>query len=344
MASATVVAGPHASGVPTEALAQSIREHLGSSATIIAAEVASEGMSDDTWMLDVEVGGERVGLVVRRYRPGGPVREQTDPGRHFRVLAALPRDRVPAPEPLWYEPDPEVVGGPFFVMRRIEGTVVVPWSPKGQAFLREAGAGPLGERFVAALADIHALPWQGTDLEFLGPGEGDAARQLAASRAAVERYQLEPEPILTDALGWLARHVPRQERTTLVHGDFRTGNVVFGDDVIAGVLDWEFARVGDPAADLGWLLARTNALGSDLAAYILPRDRVLDLYERFAGWVPSDAALHFWEVLHLVFNTTLWMSGEFNYVRGATASLTLARWSYTLPKMRRLVLDALEGR
>lgn len=345
MASGATVSLPHAPGVPVEELARSIRERLGQDATVVAAEVAGDGMSDDTWMVDVRTADDTIRLVVRRYRAGGPMREHTDPQRHYRVLVALRRDRVPAPEPLWYEPDPDIVGAPYFAMRRIEGTVVVPWSREGRAFLRRAGAGPLGEHFIATLAEIHAQPWRGTDLEVLAAhADDDAGHRIAELWAAVDRYRVEPEPVLVDALCWLERHKPPQEHTTLVHGDYRTGNVVFGEDRIAGVIDWEFARVGDPTSDLAWLLTRTNALGSDLAAYILPGERVLDLYERFAGWVPGARALRFWEVLHLIFNTTLWMSGAHNYLSGATRSLTLARWGYTLPKMRRLLLDALEGR
>lgn len=338
----------NASDLPVEALAANVRLHLGEEASLVGARVVSAGMSDDTWMVDVEREGEPIELVVRRHKSGGVLREQTDTERHFEVLAALDRERIPAPEPLWFEPDPAVLGGPFFAMRRIEGTVVVPWSKQGREFLERAGRGPLGEDFIATLAAIHDSRWRDTALErVLGDGgvdagANDAATRLAAMRSAVESYRLEPEPVLADALCWLERNLPEQTRVALVHGDYRTGNVVFGTERIAGVLDWEFARLGDPASDLAWLLGRTNRLGSDLAAYILPRERVLELYERFAGWVPSEAALHFWEVLNLVFNTSLWMSGGFNYARGLTRDLALARWSYTLPKLRRLVLDALE--
>jgi aminoglycoside phosphotransferase (APT) family kinase protein len=343
-ASVTAAAG----GVPLEGLARSVRAHLGAGATVVEARVASAGMSDDTWMVTVARGGERTELVVRRQRAGGLLREHSDPERHFRLLGALAERSVPSPEPLWYESDVGLLGGPVMVMRRIEGTVVVPWSRSGREFLRDAGTGPLGESFVATLAAIHAIRWPGRDPEFLVADDadpaGDAVNRIAALRATVERYQVEPEPVLVDALYWLEHNLPERRPPALVHGDYRTGNVVFGPDRVNGVLDWEFARLGDPTSDLGWLLGPTNRLGSDLASYILPRERVLELYEQHAGWVPSRHSLRFWEVLNLVFNTCLWMSGGFNYESGATRDLTLARWSYTLPKMRRLLLDALEGR
>jgi aminoglycoside phosphotransferase (APT) family kinase protein len=334
--------------VPIEGLARSVREHIGADARIVEARVASAGMSDDTWMVTVTQGGKRTELVVRRQRPGGPLREHSDPERHFRLLEALVSQPVPAPVPLWYEPDADLIGGPSMAARKIEGTVVVPWSRSGRQFLRDAGAGRLGESFVATLAAIHACEWQGRELDLLAvdgvdPAE-DAGNRIAVLRAAVERYQVEPEPVLVDALCWLEANRPEPRPAALVHGDYRTGNVVFGPDRINGVLDWEFARLGDPTSDLGWLLGPTNRLGSDLAAYILPRERILELYERHAGWAPSRHSLHFWEVLNLVFNTCLWMSGGFNYESGLTDDLILARWSYTLPKMRRLLLDALEGR
>lgn len=332
--------------IPLEGLAQHFRECLGAGAEIVSAWIASEGMSDDTWMIDVAVGSTMHELVVRRYRSGGALREETDPERHFRILSGVP-EGIPAPEVLWFEPGPEVAGGPFFVMRRVPGRVVVPWSPEGREFLAAAGAGPLGEQFVETLAQIHAIDWRAGELAFLveeeeGSPDADATRRVAAMRAMVERYQVEPEPVLLDALLWMEHNIPEQPRTTFLHGDYRSGNIIFGEDRINAVLDWEFARIGDPASDLAWLLGRTNRMGSDLACYMLERERVLELYERYAGWVPSEQSLHFWEVQKLVFNTGLWLSGEANYLRGETDDLTLVRWSYTLPNMRRMVLDALE--
>ncbi|HTR75245.1 MAG TPA: phosphotransferase family protein [Solirubrobacterales bacterium] len=332
--------------IPIESLAGHFRERLGAGAEIVAATIASEGMSDDTWMVDVEVDGTRHELVVRRYRTGGALREETDPERHFRILAAVPPE-IAVPEVLWYEADGEVAGGPFFVMRRVPGRVVVPWSPEGRRYLAEAGAGPLGEEFIEILARIHAIEWRGGQLAFLadeeaGSPDDDGTRRVAAMRDVVERYQVEPEPVLVDALNWLEHNKPAQQRTTVIHGDYRSGNVIFGEDRINAVLDWEFARIGDPASDLAWLLGRTNRMGSDLACYMMERERVLELYERHAGWVPSEESLRFWEIQKLLFNTGLWMSGEANYLRGETDDLTLVRWSYTLPNMRRMVLDALE--
>lgn len=333
--------------IPVASLTEYFCKRYGTTVTIVGAKVASEGMSDDTWMVDVETPAGVEELVVRRYRSGGALREETDSERHFRILRGIPSEQIPVPEALWFESEPEVAGGPFFVMRRVHGRIVVPWSAEGRDFLADAGRGVLGEQFVTTLADIHGLDWRAGGLEFLGAkaeGEGadDAARRIEAMRGVVERYQLEPEPVLMDALGWLEDNKPEQARTGFIHGDYRTGNIVWGEDGINAVLDWEFARVGDPACDLGWLLCRTNRMGSDLACYMLGRERVLALYQRHAGWVPSEQSLKFWEILELVRNTGLWLSGEFNYVNGATSELALARWSYTLPNMRSMLLDALE--
>ena len=339
------MSGDHS--IPTRALAEFFTEKLGETATVEAASIASEGASDDTWMLTVGTAGGHQDLVVRRYRSGGTVREYTDPERHYRVLRELPQVGIPAPEALWFEPDDQVVGGPFFVMRRVEGRIVVPWLPAGREFLATAGAGPLGRRFVEILAQVHAIPWrerfgflESDDGEEVG---GDPRRRLDQIAAMLERYRCEPEPIFVDALGWLRHNLPDQERTTIVHGDYRSGNVVFGEGDINAVLDWEFCRIGDPTADLAWVLSPSNRMGSDLACYIMPPQQILELYEQKAGWAPSAPSLRFWEVLQLVFNAVLWINAEHNYVRGATDDLGLARWTYTVPTLRKLVLDALEA-
>ena len=330
--------------IPTKALAEFLSERLGESAAVEEASIASAGASDDTWMLAVATPAGRQDLVVRRYRSGGPAREDTDPERHFRVLRELPHEGIPAPEALWFEPDPDLVGGPFFVMRRVAGRTVVPWLPAGREFLAEAGAGPLGARFVEVLAAIHAIPWT-ERFGFLEADDDadDVGRRLDQIAAMLDRYSREPEPVFADALGWLRHNRPEQERTTIVHGDYRSGNVIFGEEDINAVLDWEFCRIGDPAADLGWVLCPSNRMGSDLACYMMPPERILELYEEKAGWAPSPRSLRFWELLQLVFNAVLWISAEHNYVRGATDDLGLARWTYTVPTLRELVLDSLEA-
>lgn len=325
---------------------------LAADARLVELRLASQGMSDETVFVTLESGaGERHELVARRFRPDGVARELADVERQFRLLRALAGSGIPIADVLWHEPGDEPLGAPFFVMRRVAGIVPVPWSPEGRAFLAAAGDGAVGHEFVDVLARIHAIDWRARDLAFL-PGWGDggafALREVERLADSVRSYREDPEPVFEDALGWLAAHAPETPSPTLVHGDYRTGNLIYGSsggaahDRIAAVLDWEFARIGDPFVDLGWVCARSNAMQSDRVCYLLPREVFLERYERATGRAIDESRLRFWEIFHQVRNGMIWLSAAQAWRTGRTKDLRLARWSLTLPTMRRLVLELLE--
>lgn len=324
------------------------RLDLPSGAELVEWRLASQGMSDETIFATLTAAGRREELVIRRFRYDGVARELTDIGRQCRLLQALAGSGVPIADALWHESEDEPLGAPFFVMRRVAGTVPVPWSPEGRKFLRKAGEGAIGEQFVDILARIHAVDWRGRDLEFL-PGREDGAdfatSEVARLAESVRLYRAEPEPVFEDALGWLAANAPRTETPTLVHGDYRTGNLIYaGDppDRIAAVLDWEFARIGDPMVDLGWVCARSNRMESDLVCYLLPRETFLERYAARSGRRADPRHLLFWELFHQVRNGMIWLSAAEAWASGRTRDLRLARWSMTVPTMRRLILELLE--
>jgi aminoglycoside phosphotransferase (APT) family kinase protein len=318
---------------------------LDSAGQLVAWDLASQGYSDETVFATFEPEpGDLRELVIRRHQSAGLLREETDPLRHYRVLSALDGTGIPVPHVLWYEADEAILGSPFFVMERVQGVVHVPWSPEGRKFLAAAGAGAIGRQFVEILARIHLLDWRSRGLSFLAvppEGTGFALERIAALQSLIDRYGDEPEPILEDALGWMKANAPSAAATTLVHGDYRTGNLIYDDDRIAAVLDWEFCTLGDPALDVAWVLARSNRMDSDLVCFILPRERFLALYRRHTGWDPDPVALHFWEIYHQVRHTTIWLSGASHYVEGRTRDLRLARMAYALPVMRKMVSDLL---
>src|SRR5262245_45111025 len=150
-------------------IAADFASHLGATrpATLTAWRLASQGMSDETIFATVACPQPHE-LVIRRFRSDGVARELTDVGRQFRLLLALKgTDGIPIADVLWHEPADNLLGAPFFVMRKIAGHVPVPWSPEGRKFLRDAGDGPIGQQFVDILARIHAVDWKAKELSFL---------------------------------------------------------------------------------------------------------------------------------------------------------------------------------
>ncbi len=311
---------------------------------IASLKVAGQGMSDDTLLIDaVDGAGTGYALAIRRYRREGILRELVDPARHYQTLVALAATSIPAPRPLWFDPDCEVLHGPCFAMRRIAGQVPIPWSPEGRKYLARHGSGHIGERFVQLLADIHALDWQSLGVPDQQPGD---ARARAAALVAIvahmlENYRVGPEPVLTDAVGWLNHHLPTGAATTLVHGDYRTGNLMFADGDIAAILDWEFALPGDPMRDIAWVLAPSNRVDSPLACYLMEPAQFVERYEQRAARRIDWPAVRFWQLHYQVFNALGWMHAEYRLRHRQTQDLRMLRWSYTMPVMRKLVLDAL---
>ena len=224
-----------------------LRHHVGVDGDL-RHEVISGGASNLT--IGVTVGGTE--LVVRRPPVGAFLPSANDVSREYRYLAALRDTDVPVPEVLAFCDDPDVIGAPFYVMRRLHG--LVPHDPTVLAHLSPTDARAAGEDFVRVLRAIH-------DVDIDAVGLGDAAkrtgyleRQVARWTDQWHRAKDDDDPVIDALSDGLARSVPASGPATIVHGDYRLGNVMFDGTRIIGVLDWEMATLGDPLADVGYLL------------------------------------------------------------------------------------------
>jgi aminoglycoside phosphotransferase (APT) family kinase protein len=181
-----------------------------------------------------------------------------DMAREHRIISALAPTPVPVPEPIGLCEDAEVIGAPFYVMSFVEGLVLRDTEsgdrllPGGTARRRAA------IDLVDTLAALHTLDPDHIGLGDLAKHEGYVERQLRrwSAQFAESAAAGVAAPGLVEAVGaMLARRVPPQRRTTVVHGDFRIDNAVLRPDgTVAAVLDWELCTLGDPMADLGTFL------------------------------------------------------------------------------------------
>jgi aminoglycoside phosphotransferase (APT) family kinase protein len=97
---------------------------------------------------------------------------------------------------------------------------------------------------------------------------------------------------------WLERNRPNSTRTTLVHGDFRLGNLMIDTNGLCGVLDWELAHIGDPMEDLGWLCVRAWRFGSRLpVAGVGDYETLISAYQEASGVSVDREVVRWWEVL-----------------------------------------------
>ena len=194
-------------------------------------------------------------MVLRRPPHGAHIRAGHDMGREFRVLSALLPVYPLIPKPLWYCDDPSVLGAPFYLMERVDGTILRrPLTLKPAAEIMQ----PLALQVIANLATIHGLDWHQGELAQLGRPAGYTQRQVTGW---LERYQqAKTDDLATlDRVGqWLSEHIPTTTDAALIHNDYKYDNMVLdAADLtrIVAVLDWEMSTLGDPLTDLGTTLA-----------------------------------------------------------------------------------------
>jgi aminoglycoside phosphotransferase (APT) family kinase protein len=153
--------------------------------------------------------------------------------------------------------DTSVIGAPFYLMQRVPGVVIRTQLPA--AFEEDVAlrAG-LGLELIDRLADLHAVDWQQVGLENFGKPTGYLERQLRRWSGQLDASRTRPTPDLDSVTIWLHEHLPESGPATIVHGDYRLDNAMFASEPparILAILDWEMATIGDPLADLGYLLS-----------------------------------------------------------------------------------------
>ncbi|MGA9089148.1 MAG: phosphotransferase family protein [Bradyrhizobium sp.] len=253
----------------------------------------SGGASQETWSFDILHPGGSIGAILRR----APIGYGAAPGRaagldaEAILMQCAYEAGVPSPRVLHVlQPQDELGSG--FVMARIEGETIPRKILRDAKF--EQARGKLARQLGQVLAGIHGL-----DLRRL-----PELRRMTAAKEIVElerdyRSFDRPRPVFELALRWLRDHDPGTiHEVTLVHGDFRNGNLIIGAEGLRAVLDWELAHFGDPMEDLGWICVNSWRFGEidRPVGGFGARDELFAAYEQAGGRVDPDRVM-FWEVM-----------------------------------------------
>jgi aminoglycoside phosphotransferase (APT) family kinase protein len=311
------------------------RESGASSAKIAACKPLSGGAIQENWALDVSfdsgtLAGERK-LVLRTDAPSG-VAVSLGRAEEFALLRAAEAAGVTVPTPHFLCRDPVVLGKDFIVMDRLEGVALGPKVVKDESLGGDREA--LVERLGRELARIHSILPPRDDLAFLKSAENPGREAVAAFRGHLDALD-EPHPALEWGLTWCAGHTPAAREITLVHQDFRTGNLMLDENGLTGVLDWEFAAWSDPMADLGWFCAKCWRFGRpDLEAGGLgSRESFYRGYREESGREIDADAVAFWEVMaHIRWAVIALQQGARHY-SGEETSLELALTGRIAPEL-----------
>ena len=257
----------------------------------------SVGYSRENWVFDVAWqvdGAAHAQAFIARRDPAGSVLE-TDRRLEFAILSALSDTNVPVPRVRWLDADGARLGRPAIVMDLADGVC---------DYMVLNGDRPLDRRLAIAhrlydrLADIHRLDWRALGLDKIleDPGNKAALAALDYWEAELRRVQLEPEPELELVIAWLRERAPENAAVTLVHGDFKPGNVLMQGDEVTLVLDWETAHLGDPLEDIGWVTNPLRAGEHRIPGAWEPSD-LIERWSARTGFAADPAAIRWWNVL-----------------------------------------------
>jgi aminoglycoside phosphotransferase (APT) family kinase protein len=228
-------------------------------------------------------------MVIRIDAPGSAI--DTTVLDEFPILAVMYREGIAAPEPLWMEPDPQHLGAPFLVMRRMPGAAA------GDLWGAQKVSPAIGFALAEALAGIHQA-----NIVAIWPQAPVAARD--AVKQMLDRFEASwrwgnstPSLGMEGGFGWLRQHLHCIDGpTAAVHGDAHFANLLALDDKLVCLLDWEFTHPGHPADDLAYCRPYVET--------IMPWNDFLAHYRQHGGPVAGEEQLQFFAVWGFLRNIT----------------------------------------
>lgn len=287
--------------VPAAALAEWLRAKVPSIPTPVQVRRISGGHSNLTYRITDAAGTD---WALRRPPTGGVLATAHDMSREWRFIAALADTPVPVAPAVAYCADQDVLGADFFLMGFVEG--VVPGDLEAGAAIPEEIRRAAGLACADVLAALHAVEPDAVGLGELRRPGSYLERQLRRWHRQAHDSAVEDLALIDEGHRLLVEGMPAVEETTIAHGDYRPGNLSFGPDgSIGAIFDWELATLGEPLADLGYLLASWGRPGDAVPEITsgpttLPgwpeRDEVLARYVERSGRGDRIAAeSSYWE-------------------------------------------------
>ena len=289
--------------------------------------------------------------VLRRPPLGAFLPSAHDVGREYTVLSALKGTPVRVPATAFMCEDEEVIGAPFYLMERMEGIVIRDELP--DAF-GESERRAIGEELVDALVELHSVDPSSQGLQGFGRPSGYLERQLRRWTGQLELTLpfTRPLPNLERVGEWLRTNVPGSTDTTLVHGDYKLDNVMFAAEPPArliAILDWEMSTLGDPLADLGWMISFWREPGDDAGEVFKETSRVTELpgfssrgelVELYASKTGRSAKNLDWYVVLAIWKLAILLEGSYaRHLAGMTDDPFFAKMEQGVPELAERALE-----
>lgn len=296
---------PAATSTLTSGLRAYLRKQLDTRLEVADLRRLAGGASHETWAFDVVfVDDPRppLALVLRRNFCHDLIESKLE--TEYALLEALYHLGQPVPRPRAIGSEIEDMGPPFMIVERAAGTDL-------RKALADSAASPdrkqLAHTLVAQQAAIHAIPWRTALGEIVSAPHDPSAHELERWVATINKLPAAASPLLTAAIAWLRAHPPAAREPYLVHGDFKTNNLVWSDAGGVTILDWEMAHLGDPVEDIAWTMLWDTR--DDLVGGLLSRADYLAAYAEASGSAVEPERLFFWEVFALVKLAAIFIAG-----------------------------------
>jgi aminoglycoside phosphotransferase (APT) family kinase protein len=292
-----------------DAFQAGLSELLGREVEISEPVLLAGGASKEAWAVDA--GGRH--LLVRRAAATVMHRHTLTPAQEYAVIEAAFEAGVKVPRP--YGTIADLAGREAFVMERLDGETI------GRRIVQKDELAAARERLPVQLAEelakIHAIPAE--RLPFLPHARLDG---MVEDLDEVD----EPHPAIELGLWWLRENRPPERPPVVNHGDYRIGNVVVGPEGLVGVLDWEFAHLGDPVRDVAFSMVREWRFG-------VPEKRLggigdvgpfVEHYNELTGIDVRPEELDYWELAGNVAWAIATLTQAQRHLRGRDRSVELA--------------------
>ncbi len=238
--------------INSENLQNFLTENLNSEVSDIEISQFPAGASNLTYLIKI---GENE-YVLRRPPFGNKVKSAHDMSREFNVLSKLSKVYPPAPKPLIYCEDENIIGSDFYLMERRNGLIIRGKAPKKLVDSPELQRQTC-ENFIENLVKLHSLDYKKAGLENLGKPEGYMKRQIEGWTKRYFNSKTDEWKSLEKSIEWLNANIPEDETATLVHNDYKFDNIMLDPEnltEIVAVLDWEMTTIGSPLMDFGTTL------------------------------------------------------------------------------------------
>ncbi|MFO1526725.1 MAG: phosphotransferase family protein [Turneriella sp.] len=289
----------------TEKLLQYLSEKTGAAVELAEFRQLSGGACQDNYLTRIKAAGKEQALVLRTDKGGSLLGSLTRP-QEFQVIERAVAAGVLTPGVKWLSEDASIVGHPFYLMQKIEGTA----NARDILKSKKIDFKRLAADVAVNLAKIHSIEYSPAILPFLDRGLRPGTNDVALTAVADCRRLLDElpggYPAIELCLNWAEANAPVTDKIVLAHSDFRTGNFMVSSGqhspeggALSGVLDWEFAHWSDRHEDIGYIRMRDWRFGkvkNEIGGFASAED-FYPHYEAAAGTKIDTDKVRYWEVM-----------------------------------------------